>query len=87
MDFSIEGINNAIPVSGMNEYVKAVQEKVINIFGSADNIAFDNLMQNANFNKIYNKLNVTMKSKANTIFGLDGDSKNVSEKELRTFLH
>lgn len=81
----IFGILNAVQSSGEDSYMKTIQEKAVNILGKKDSISLNKLMNNSVFKEIYNKLDDNAKSKANTIFSMDGDAKNVSERELQTF--
>ena len=81
----IFGILNAVQSSGDDGYMKAIQKKAINILGNKDSISLNKLMNNSVFKEIYNKLDDNAKSNVNTIFSMDGDAKNVSERELQTF--
>ena len=81
----IFGILNAVQSSGEDSYMKTIQEKAVNILGKKDSISLNKLMNNSVFKEIYNKLDDNAKSKANTIFSMDGDAQNVSERELQTF--
>lgn len=87
MNHSIRTIQNAIPVGVETDYVKKVKERSISFLEESDSINWESLIKDTTFGNIYNKLNQAQKKRANTIFSLDGDSKNVSEKELRTFFH
>ena len=80
---SLVGMNDAIYDK---EYQAKLTEKTIAILGDKTSISSTELKKTPLFNKAYNKLDEKGKERFNEILNLDGDAKNVSEKELKTLL-
>lgn len=80
---SLVGMNDAIYDK---EYQAKLTEKTIAILGDKTSISSTELKKTPLFNKAYNKLDEKGKERFDEILNLDGDTKNVSEKELKTLL-
>ncbi len=68
------------------EYQQKLNAQVAEILGDKNSISAKNLEKTSLFNEAYNKLDANGKKRFDSLINLDGDSKNVSEKELKTIL-
>ncbi len=80
---SLVGMGNAVKDA---EYQKNLNERTTSILGDKTSISLADLKKTPVFSKIYTQLDKTGQEKLNRILSLDGDNKNVSEKELKTLL-
>ena len=68
------------------DYQKKLSEKTTEILGDKESISLKDLKKMPLFSKAYDKLDATGKKRFDQILSLDGDAKNISEKELKTLL-
>ncbi len=80
---SLVGMNAAVYDK---EYQEKLTEKTTAILGDKTSITSAELKKTPLFSKAYQKLDAKGKERFNEILNLDGDAKNVSEKELKTLL-
>ena len=80
---SLVGMGNAVKDA---DYQKNLNERTISILGDKTSISLADLKKTPVFSKIFTQLDKTGQEKLNRILSLDGDNKNVSEKELKTLL-
>ncbi len=80
---SLVGMGDAVKDA---EYQKKLSEKTQEFLGDRTSISVAELKKSSLFAKAYKKLDAEGKKNFDAILNLDGDSKNVSEKELKTLM-
>lgn len=68
------------------DYQKKLDVKTGEILGDKESISLDSLKKNSVFAKAYNELDATGKARIDQIANMEGDAKNVSERELKVIL-
>ena len=87
MAYHVDGSLIGLSASVSNpEYQEKLNKQVENILGNNESISLEALKKNSLFADAYNNLNDKAKARVDYIVNMEGDSQNVSEKELKVLL-